>query len=486
MVRGGVLDLVDKPQHAVVHQHDFDVHVLAANGCQLVHSHLEGAVTAHHHGLAIGGAHLGADGGRQSVAHGAQTAAGEQAAVLLGQIFAGKDLVLAHIGAHHRVVGQLFAQLTQHRAGEHIAIPSGEGAAELRLAVVAQLRQPCFGIGDGDILFQQLLQNHLHIAHQRDGGGHVLADLRRVHINVDGGHAVLNVGGVDHGPVSGSGAHHNEQVAFGQRLVGAVVAVGAHHAQIEGVVGGQDRDAHHGLDHGDVAPLGQRHQLVPGVGQPHAAAGQNQGLTGLGNGVHHALDLQVVAPHTGLVASNGHFLHGSELFQCLVLNVNGNVDKHRAGTAGGGDVEGLRHHPGQRFRVLDQIAVFDEGGDGAGDIHLLENIPAQQVAGHLPGDGHHGDGVHVGGGDAGDEVGRPRAGGDHTHAHFAADPGIARGHVAGILLGTHQGIADFRRGGQHIHDGADGRAGVAKDMLYLLQFQAFYKGLRSGHGKHLQ
>ena len=44
--------------------------------------------------------------------------------------------------------------------------------------------------------------------------------------------------------------------------VAALVAVGTDHAQIQGMVGGNDGDAHHGLDHGDVAALGQFHQFL--------------------------------------------------------------------------------------------------------------------------------------------------------------------------------------------------------------------------------
>ena len=88
-------------------------------------------------------------------------------------------------------------------------------------------------------LIQDLPEDDLHIAHQGDGGLHILADLRRVHIDVDGGHAALDLPGVHHRAVRRPSAHHNEQVGLGQSLVGAVVAVGADHPHVQRVVGGQ-------------------------------------------------------------------------------------------------------------------------------------------------------------------------------------------------------------------------------------------------------
>ena len=299
---------------------------------------------------------------------------------------------------------------------------------------------------------------------------------------MDGGHAALDLRRVDHRPVGGPGTHHDKQVGPGQSLVGAVVAVGPDHAHVQGVVRGHNGQAHHGLDHWDLIALGQLQQLLLGVGQPHAAAGADEGLLGLGDGLGHPLDLQVVALYAGLIAPDVHFLRVLELLQLLVLNVDGDIDEHRSGPPGGGDVKGLLHDAGDVIGVFHQVAVLGEGGHRTGDVHLLEDIPAQQIAGHLPGNGHHGDGVHIGGGDAGDQIGRPRAGGDHTHPYLAGDAGIARGHVPGVLLGAHQGISDLRVLLQHVYNGADGGSGIAEDVVHLLPQKAFDQCLCSIHG----
>ena len=129
-------------------------------------------------------------------------------------------------------------------------------------------------------------------------------------------------------------------------------------------------------------------------------------------------------------------------------------------------MKGLRHNAGDVVGVLDQIAVLGKGGHSAGDVDLLENVPAQQMAGDLAGNSHHGNGVQIGSGNAGEQVGGSRAGGDHADPHLAGDPVIAGGHVPGVLLRPHQGVADLWRLGQYVHRGADGGSGIAEDMFY--------------------
>ena len=107
-------------------------------------------------------------------------------------------------------------------------------------------------------------------------------------------------------------------------------------------------------------------------------------------------------------------------------------------------MEGLSDHPGNVVGIFHQIAVLGEGRHGTGDIHLLEDISAQKMAGHLSGDSHHGDRIHVGCSDTSNQVGGPGTGGNHAYSYLAADPGIAGGHMAGVLLRPHQGIADLR------------------------------------------
>ena len=154
-------------------------------------------------------------------------------------------------------------------------------------------------------------------------------------------------------------------------------------------------------------------------------------------------------------------------------HVLGQVHQHRTGPPGPGDMEGLVDGLGQVVDVLHQIVVLGAGPGDADDVHFLEGVVADQGGGHLAGDHHDGDGVHVGRSDAGHRVGGPGAGGHQGHAHLAGGPGIAVRRMDRGLLVAHQDMLDLRRPGQLVINIQDHPPGVAEDVFHLFPFQTF-------------
>ena len=110
-----------------------------------------------------------------------------------------------------------------------------------------------------------------------------------------------------------------------------------------------------------------------------------------------------------------------------VLDVLGHVDQDRAGPAGAGDVERLLDDPGDVAGVLHQVMVL---GDRPADLdhrRFLERVGADDVGRDLAGDRDDRQRVHLGVGQAGDEVQGPGAGGGHHDAGLAGDAGVALG-----------------------------------------------------------
>ena len=106
VVGGGALDLMDQTQRMVAEQDDLQIQTgqrMAASSFMAIWKEPSPHTTTV---CRSGAGHLGPHGGGQGVAHGAQAAAGEQPPLLLGQVLAGKDLVLTHIHTHHRIVVQ--------------------------------------------------------------------------------------------------------------------------------------------------------------------------------------------------------------------------------------------------------------------------------------------------------------------------------------------------------------------------------------------
>ena len=392
----------------------------------------------------------------------------------------GENLVLTHVHADGGVLFQALAQQPQQPSGEHIAGVGGKLPAQLLPAEGLQLRPPGFAF-HGDIPLQKLAEDDLHVTHQGYGRAHVLSDLRRVHVDVDVRHPALDLIWGKDGPVRCPGADHDQKVRFRQGLVGALVAVGADHAHVQRMLCGKQGQTHHGGDRGNARAGNQLPQFLLRTRQEHAAAGADHGTLRLGDGLRHPHDLLVVAPDTGVVAPDGHAVRENGVLHHLLLDIDRDVNEHRAGPAAGGNVKGLADDLGKPGGVLDQIAVFNKRSHCAGDIHLLEDVPAQQAGGHLPGDRHQGDRIHISGGNAGDEVGGAGAGGHDAHAGLSRDPGIARGHMSGILLGPNQGIADPGCRHQRIHNGTDGGAGVAENAFYPFPQEALHQNLCACH-----
>ena len=69
-----------------------------------------------------------------------------------------------------------------------------------------------------------------------------------------------------------------------------------------------------------------------------------------------------------------------------LLRVLGDVDEDGAGTAGGGDLEGLADGGGDVFGAGDEEVVLGDGQGDAGDVDLLERVGAEDLGGDLAGD----------------------------------------------------------------------------------------------------
>ena len=92
--------------------------------------------------------------------------------------------------------------------------------------------------------------------------------------------------------------------------------------------------------------------------------------------------------------------------------------------------------------VLHQVMVLGDGPADLDDRRFLERVGADDVRGHLAGDGDERQRVHLGVGQAGDEVERPGPGGRHHDARLAGGAGVALGREDPPLLVPRQDRAD--------------------------------------------
>ena len=151
------------------------------------------------------------------------------------------------------------------------------------------------------------------------------------------------------------------------------------------------------------------------------------------------LDLAAVALGHRRVGAQADLVGIVELRR-LVGDVLGDVHQHRAGPARGRDMECLLDRDREVIHVLHQEVVLHARACDAHGVALLEGVLADGERGHLAGDHHHRDRIHVGRGDAGDRVGHARPAGDERNAALAGGAGVAVGRVQRALLVAHEHV----------------------------------------------
>ena len=136
-----VLPLVDHAQGMVVEDDHDDGDVVVGDGGQLLAVHTEAAVAGHEQHRFLGVAHLGADGGAEAEAHGAEAAGGDElAGVVEVEVLDGPHLMLAHVGTYDGVAGCHAPDGLDDLAGRELAVvglrAGAVGEDELYIGIV--------------------------------------------------------------------------------------------------------------------------------------------------------------------------------------------------------------------------------------------------------------------------------------------------------------------------------------------------------------
>ena len=226
---------------------------------------------------------------------------------------------------------------------------------------------------------RQLDDDLAGVAHDRHVGRPVLADLGRVDVGVDD----LRLGGEGR-EVAGDAvveprAEGDQQVGLLHRRDGGDGAVHARHAQVLAVAIGERAAGHEGGDDGRAGLVGEVEELGGGLGLDHAAADVEHRATRLADQAGGLPDLLGVRPGGRPVAGQPDLDRPAEGGLGL-QDVLGQVDEHRAGTAGRGDVERLGDRPRDVRRVGDQHVVLGDRQRDAADVGFLERVGADELA----------------------------------------------------------------------------------------------------------
>ena len=322
-------------------------------------------------------------------------------------------------------------------------VPGGEARPDvpafgLRALEALHSAPPLRMLRRGDRLHQPL-QGQLHVAPHPAHRRHVLGQLRAVHIDLHQLRPPGELGPVAGDPVVEPRPQGDDAVRPVHGGGAGVVPVHPLHPQKPGVVRGDTGYAHEGAADGRVDLLRQRQQLLLSPAGDKPAAEIDKWPVG-------GVDALRRLPDALLLGSvrrvGGHrrlglvVVHGD-------LDILGHVHQHRAGTAGDRQPEGLPDGVRQVLDLAHEVVVLGDGQGNAGDVDLLEGVGADLVVGNIASDGHHGDGIQKGGGDAGNQIGGSGAGGGDDHAGLPGGPGPAVGGVGGSLLVGGEYVLEF-------------------------------------------
>ncbi len=165
-------------------------------------------------------------------------------------------------------------------------------------------------------------------------------------------------------------------------------------------------------------------------------------------------------------------------FAGRLLRVFRYINEYGARASGTGHIKCLAQDLSQFAGVGDEVIVLGDGKRDAGNVGFLKSVGADQLAAYLSGDANDRGRIQHRRGNAGDHVGRARAGSRDRDADFAAGAGIAVCHMRGALLVTHQDVMDIA-----VFEGVICRQNcasrIAEDVLHALALQAFPQNLCS-------
>jgi hypothetical protein len=252
---------------------------------------------------------------------------------------------------------------------------------------------------------QHFAQHVLDVAHDGHIHLHALGNGRRVHVDVDD---LLRLRQevrrhTDHAVVK-TRTDGNQHITVLHRHIGFVGTVHAQHAEELRIGTRIGTQAHQGVGTRQAQRLHQLGDFGCGIALHGTATDIDVGTLGFQQKVDGLLDLSRMAAGGRHIGTDVHVFRVVE-FGTLLGDILGNIHHHGAGTAALGNVKGFLDGGCQVVDVLDQEVVLHARAGDAHHVHFLEGIQTDGRGGHLAGNHHHRNGVHIGRGNAGHGIG---------------------------------------------------------------------------------
>ena len=141
------------------------------------------------------------------------------------------ELILTNIRYINGIIIHLAAQCLNKTAWIH-KIRIKMTSVHISCFLLCQFFIPCCVISR-NLILKQILKDHMHIAYQRNRCSEILADLSRIHIDMDNSCIPsLKLVRLHNGSVCYSGPHKYKDIALMNCIVSMRLTIGSQHAHI--------------------------------------------------------------------------------------------------------------------------------------------------------------------------------------------------------------------------------------------------------------
>ena len=340
--------------------------------------------------------------------------------------------MLTHVGHDNRVLWRLFVHRAKHRLRRE-ALVSRRAHGKLQGLERTKPLFPLFCFKWLRVqLFEQTRQNLFYVAEHMVRRANVLVDLRGIDVDLNDLRVLAELRRVAGHAVVKPAAERDKQLALRDGGVRRARAMHADESHKTFMCARKRANAHQRRADRSLQAIRQRQQFFRRAAFEHAAAREQKHLVMRANHTCQFRDRLL-----RLLAQRRWFFPFQRL-RFVVRRFRGhvfrNVHEHRPRATALCDDKRLAEDSGELVNVLNDVIVLRNRRRDAGDVRLLKAVLADQVHVNVARDEHDGNAVEVGRGNAGHEVGRPRAGGCDADADLAARAGVAIRRVRRALL----------------------------------------------------
>ena len=212
----------------------------------------------------------------------------------------------------------------------------------------------------------------------------VLSDFRGIHINVNQNFTFKNQIRLGNRTVCHPRTDHNDHIRLIHRTVPAGIAVVPDHTEKQRMISRKHAKPHHCADNRNVILFRKNPDQRRRAGKKSSAAGTQNRSFRPGKLRYDLFYLHRVSFDCRLVCAHFHFFRIEKMRKLFMLHIDRHIDQNRAFPSCRRDCESFLHDSGNILHVTNDIAVFDKGFAGTGNVRLLKNIAAHQRRIHLP------------------------------------------------------------------------------------------------------